>query len=202
MWHIYGKTIIPCLKVIWLRNIYYGINISLGRVYRLMSTMNLPKRSTEKPKGKHSHKENGNCFNHLNQQFNPSSPNSVWVSDFTYIKVNGSFHYLCVVMDLFSGKIIGWNISNRHDVDLTMKAFEKAYFDRGEPEYVLFHSDRGSEYTALTFRQKLERYNVVQSFSQKGYPYDNAYLESFFHHMRRECIDRKSFRNQDDLRLC
>ena len=105
-------------------------------------------------------------------------------------------------MDLFSGKIIGWNISNRHDVDLTMKAFEKAYFDRGEPEYVLFHSDRGSEYTALTFRQKLERYNVVQSFSQKGYPYDNAYLESFFHHMKRECIDRKSFRNQDDLRLC
>ena len=83
-----------------------------------------------------------------------------------------------------------------------MKAFEKAYFDRGEPEYVLFHSDQGSEYTALTFRQKLERYNVVQSFSQKGYPYDNAYLESFFHHMRRECIDRKSFRNQDDLRLC
>ena len=55
-------------------------------------------------------------------------------------------------MDLFSRKIIGWSISNRHDVDLTMKAFENAYFDRGEPEYVLFHSDRGSEYTALTFR--------------------------------------------------
>ena len=158
----------------------YGINISLGRVYRLMSTMNLPKRSTEKPKGKHFHKENGNCFNYLNQQFNPSSPNSVWASDFTYIKVNGS----------------------RHDVDLTRKAFENAYFDRGEPEYVLFHSDRGSEYTAFTFRQMLERCNVVQSFSQKGYPYDNACMESFFRHMKRECINRKSFRNQDELRLC
>jgi len=180
----------------------YGINISLGRVYRLMSTMNLPKRSTEKPKGKHFHKENGNCFNHLNQQFNPSSPNSVWASDFTYIKVNGYFHYLCVVMDLFSRKIIGWSISNRHDVDLTMKAFENAYFDRGEPEYVLFHSDRGSEYTAFTFRQMLERCNVVQSFSQKGYQYDNACMESFFHHMKRECINRKSFRNPGELRLC
>ncbi|WP_169308504.1 IS3 family transposase [Filifactor alocis] len=121
---------------------------------------------------------------------------------YTYIKVNGSFHYLCVVMDLFSRKIIGWSISNRHDVDLTMKAFENAYFDRGEPEYVLFHSDRGSKYTALTFRQMLERCNVVQSFSQKGYPYDNACMESFFHHMKRECINRKSFRNQDELRLC
>lgn len=170
-----------------------------------MNTMNLPKRSTEKPKWKHSHKENGNCFNYLKQQFNPSFPNSVWASDFTYIKVNGSFHYLCVVMDLFSRKIIGWSISNRHNghnVDLTMKAFEKAYFDRGEPEYVLFHSDRGSEYTAYTFRQALEKRNVVQSFSQKGYPYDNVCCESFFRHMKRECINRKSFRNQDDLRLC
>lgn len=180
----------------------YGINISLGRVYRLMNTMNLPKRSTEKPKWKYSHKENGNCFNYLKQQFNPSFPNSVWASDFTYIKVNGSFHYLCVVMDLFSRKIIGWSISNLHNVDLTMKAFEKAYSDRGEPEYVLFHSDRGSEYTAYTFRQALEKRNVVQSFSQKGYPYDNACCESFFRHMKRECINRKSFRNQNELRLC
>lgn len=106
------------------------------------------------------------------------------------------------MIDLFSRKIIGQSISNRHNVDLTMKAFEKAYFDRGEPKYVLFHSDRGSEYTAYTFRQILERCNLVQSFSQKCYPYDNACYGSFFRHMKRECINRKSFRNQDELRLC
>lgn len=83
-----------------------------------------------------------------------------------------------------------------------MKAFKKAYFDRGESEYVLFHSDRGSEYTAYTFTQALEKRNVVQSFSQKGYPYDNACCESFFRHMKLECINRKSFSNQDELRLC
>lgn len=93
-------------------------------------------------------------------------------------------------MDLFSRKIIGWSISNRHNVDLTTKAFKKAYFDRGEPEYVLFHSDRGSEYTVYTFKQALENRNVVQSFSQKGYPYDNGCCESFFRHMKRECINR------------
>lgn len=98
----------------------YSINISLGRVYRLMNTMNLPKRSTEKPKWNQYHKENDPCFHHLNQ---PATPNSVWVSDFTYIKVNGSFYYLCVVMELFSRKIIGWSISNHYDVDLTLKAF-------------------------------------------------------------------------------
>ncbi len=180
----------------------YGINISLGRVYRLMSSMNLPKRSTEKPKRKAAWKDNGPCENLLNQQFNPIAPNVIWASDFTYIKVNGSFHYLCVVIDLFSRKVVGWSLSNRHDVNLTLKAFEKAYFDRGEPSYVMFHSDQGSEYTAFKFRQTLDKHHVVQSFSKKGYPYDNACCESFFRHMKRECINRKSFRNQDELRLC
>ncbi len=82
-----------------------------------------------------------------------------------------------------------------------MKAFDKAYFDRGEPDFVLFHSDQGSEYTSRTFRRHLEQNNIVQSFSKKGYPYDNACCESFFRHMKRECIDRKSFRNQEELRL-
>ena len=85
----------------------YGINISLGRVYRLMNTMNLPKRSTEKPKWKGARKDNGPYVNHLNHQFNPTTPNSVWASDFTYIKVNGRFHCLCVVIDLFSRKVVG-----------------------------------------------------------------------------------------------
>ena len=80
-----------------------------------------------------------------------------------------------------------------HDVNLTLQAFQKAYFDRGEPDYVLFRSDQGSEYTAFAFRQMLEVCNAVQSFSKKGYPYDNACCESFFLHMKRECINRKSF---------
>ena len=63
-------------------------------------------------------------------------------------------------------------MSNHHNVDLTIAAFQKAYSDRGESEYVLFHSDRGSEYTTYTFRQALEKRHVVQSFSQKGYPYE------------------------------
>jgi ISSag5, transposase orfB len=104
-------------------------------------------------------------------------------------------------MDLFSSKIICWSISNCYDVNLTMKAFEKTYFDRGEPKYVLFHSDHGSEYTSLTFRQILERCSVVQSLSKKGYPYENACCKSFFRHMKRECINRKSFHNQGELRL-
>ena len=167
-----------------------------------MNTMNLPKRSTDKPKNKSIWKDKGPCDNKLNQQFNPPTPNSVWASDFTYIKVNGSFHYLCVVIDLFSRKVIGWSVHNRHNVDLTKSAFQKAFLDRGEPEFVLFHSDQGSEYTGFKFRQIIEESHAVQSFSKKGYSYDNACCESFFRHMKRECLNRKVFHNQDELRLC
>lgn len=180
----------------------YGVKISLYRVNRLIQILNLPKRSTEKSKNK-THNSNGLCKNRLNQHFNPDSPNTVWASDFTYIKVNNSFQYLCIVIDLFSRKVIGWSLSNRRDVDLTIKAFEMAYIERGKPEFVLFHSDQGSEYTAFSFRKTLENCNAVQSFSKKGYPYDNAVCECFFRHMKRECLNRKQFRNQKELqRTC
>ena len=152
----------------------YGIRISVGRVYRLMRDMDLPKMSTDKPRcRKHQH-ESGDCTNHLKQQFSQNAPNLVWVSDFTYLKAGGKWYYLCVVIDLFSRKVIAWHISAKPNVDLVMTAFQKAYEARNAPYGLMFHSDRGSQYTAFAFRQLLDSLNVVQSFSKKGYPFDNA----------------------------
>ena len=105
----------------------YGINISIGRVYRLMKTLQLPRMSTEKPHKSYRQKDKGEYTDHLHQEFNQKSPNIVWVSDFTYIKVAGKWYYLCIVMDLFSRKIISWNISGKPDVDLVMTTFKKGY---------------------------------------------------------------------------
>lgn len=69
----------------------------------------------------------GEYTDHLQQEFNQNSPNVVWVSDFTYIKGAGKWYYLCIVMDLFSRKIISWNISGKPDVDLVMTTFKKGY---------------------------------------------------------------------------
>lgn len=94
----------------------YCINISDGRVYRLMKTMNLPKMSTVKPpKHKESNSENGVCKNILKQNFNQSKPNLVWVCDFTYIRVGAKFYYLCAIMDLYARKIIAYKVSNKID---------------------------------------------------------------------------------------
>lgn len=165
-----------------------------------MNSMNLPKMSTDKPhRGKHT--DNGHYNNHLHQEFNQKAPNLVWASDFTYIKVSGKWYYLCIVMDLFSRKIIGWHISQKHDVELTINAFKKAYKNRNVKHGLIFHSDQGSEYTAFAFRQLLDSLNVVQSFSKKGYPFDNACCESFFKFLKKNLTNRKTYHTLEELRL-
>ena len=77
----------------------------------------------------------------------------------------------------------------------------KAYALRGEPEGLMFHSDRGTQYTSFSFRQLLDSLNVVQSFSKKGYPYDNAVMECFFKYLKKEETDRRSFRTLQELRM-
>lgn len=179
----------------------YGIRISVGRVYRLMRDMNLPKMSTDRPGLHKRHEENGDCANHLKQQFSQDAPNLVWVSDFTYIKAGGKWYYLCVVIDLFARKVIAWHISAKPDVNLVMTAFQKAYETRNAPFGLMFHSDRGSQYTAFAFRQLLDSRNVVQSFSKKGYPFDNAVCESFFRYLKKEETDRRTYATLNDLKL-
>lgn len=71
------------------------------------------------------HKDNDDCPNHLHQDFNQKAPNIVWTNDFTYIKVSGKWHYLCIVMDLFSRKAISRNISEKPNVELVMNSLKK-----------------------------------------------------------------------------
>lgn len=157
--------------------------------------------STEKPFTNSKAKDDKTCTNHLHQEFNQKAPNIVWTSDFTYIKVAGKWYYLCIVMDLFSRKIISWHISGKPDVDLVMTTFNKAYIQLNQPCGLMFHSDRGSQYTAFAFRQLLDSLNVVQSFSKKGYPFDNACCESFFKYLKKEEINRKTYHSLHELQL-
>ncbi len=179
----------------------YGIRISVGRVYRLMRDMALPKMSTSKPRRHKRQEENRDCSNHLKQQFSQHSPNLVWVSDFTYIKAGGRWYYLCVMIDLFSRKVIAGHISAKPDVELVMTTFKKAYKARNTPYGLMFHSDRGSQYTAFAFRQLLDSLHVVQSFSKKGYPFDNAVCESFFRYLKKEETDRRTYTALTDLKI-
>lgn len=103
-------------------------------------------------------------------------------------------------MVLFSRKVIAWNISGRPDADMVMQAFRKAYTKREQPKGLMFHSDRGTQYTAFAFRKLLDSLNVVQSFSNKGYPFDNACCECFFKYLKKEETNRRTFHSLEELR--
>ena len=105
--HIYADydKRIGAYKITYILGRDYGIFISVGRVYRLMHSMQLPPISTIKPKSISRPKELSGCYaNHLHQAFHQKAPNLVWTSDFTYLKAGGKWYYLCIIMDLFLEK--------------------------------------------------------------------------------------------------
>ena len=166
-----------------------------------MRSMELPKMSTVKPRPSWRRMDNGECHNRLLQQFSQDAPNLVWVSDITYLKAGRKWYYLCVIIDLFSRKVISWRLSGKADVSLVMTTFQKAYESRNTPCGLMFHSDRGTQYTAFAFRQLLDSLNVVQSFSKKGYPFDNAVCECFFKYLKLEETNRRTYRTFHELYL-
>ena len=112
--------------------------------------------------------------NLLHQDFHPEAPNVSWVSDITYVKVKAQYMFVCVVIDLFSRRVLSYGISDTIDTVLTINTFDEAFEERGRPENLLFHSDQGVQYTAFAFRTHLEELKCRQSFSSPGYPYDNS----------------------------
>ncbi len=180
----------------------YRINISTQRVYRFMKGMKLPKMSTIKPFApKHKAASDENCPNVLKQQFNPSEPNKVWVCDFTYLRASGRFYYLFAILDLFSRKVIAYKFSSKLDTKLAIDTFDMAVASRNISEGLIFHSDRGCQFTSEAFRRHLDELNIVQSFSAKGHPYDNAVMECFFKYLKKEGTNRRTYSSFDELKL-
>ena len=93
--------------------------------------------------------------NLLNQHFNPMGQNQVWAGDITYLKTAEGWVYLAVVMDLYARRIVGWHIDKRMTTDLISRAMMMAYTLRQPPKGVIFHSDRGSQYTSKPYRDLL-----------------------------------------------
>ena len=97
--------------------------------------------------------------------------------------------------------MIAYKISSKIDARLVLDTFESALKNRNYPENVIFHSDRGSQYTSDEFRKRLDRASFIQSFSKKGHPYDNAVAEAFFKFLKLEETNRRSYTAFDELEL-
>jgi len=114
------------------------------------------------------------------------APDLIWVSDVTYLRTAEGWMYLCVFLDLFSRRVVGWATSERNDTELVMLAFWRALKARRPAAGLIVHSDRGSPYASKRFRRMLAGASCVQSMSRKGNCFDNAVCESFFHSLKVE----------------
>jgi putative transposase len=126
--------------------------------------------------------------NLLNMNFNPVSANEVWAGDVTYLKTGEGWMYLAVVMDLYSRRIVGWHIDKRMTTDLVSKALMKAYNLRQPARGLVFHSDRGSQYTSKQFGRLLSNYGIRASMGDVGACWDNAVVERFFGSLKHDWI--------------
>lgn len=165
-----------------------GYKVSEKRIVRLMKEMGL---SVAKPRYKAEHQKSlprAYFRNLLARQFDQPQPNLIWVSDITYIKVLDQYYYICVVLDLFSRRILSYSISDSINTALTLAAFDDAFQSRNPPQDLMFHSDQGAQYTSYIFRAHLKELHIKQSFSTPGTPYDNSVCESFFHTLKKEAL--------------
>ena len=129
-----------------------------------------------------------------------TGPDQVWVGDITYLKVGSVYRYLAVVLDKYSRRVVGWSYGPRKDVALTLRALNRAVSRRRPRRGLVLHTDRGSEYAATTFKERLAELGFQQSMNRPGKMTDNAVIESFFHSMKSEIYHGLRFIDDAEIR--
>jgi putative transposase len=130
---------------------------------------------------------------------NPSYPNHIWTSDFTYMPFQGKTVYVATVMDIFTRRIVGLSVYTTHATQLVLSAFLNALMNHPRP--IIFHSDNGSEYTSATFIEALETVGILISRSAPGCPWENGYQESFYDKFKIDLGDPSRFKTLAELVL-
>ena len=166
-----------------------GFKVSEYGVKKLMAKLGLivTRRVAYKVTTKRKHSD-AVADNLLNQNFNPIASNQIWAGDVTYLRTGEGWMYLAIVMDLYSRRIVGWHIDKRMTAGLVSKAMMKAYNLRQPPKGLVFHSDRGSQYTSKHYRKLLANYGIRASMGDVGACWDNAVVERFFGSLKHDWL--------------
>jgi putative transposase len=182
---------------IWRELKQQGIRVGKQRVQQLMQQHGIRARGKRRFRVTTTQSRPGLpvAENLLNRQFTVTAPNQVWAGDITYIDTQEGWLYLAVVLDLFNRQVIGWALAEDLRQELVMDAFQMAWFRRGLKDQagLLFHSDRGSQYTGESFQNLLRQCRVQPSMSRKGNCWDNACSETLFGSLKVERLHGQRF---------
>ncbi len=138
--------------------------------------------------------------NIVKQQFHAERPNQLWTSDMTFVWTREGWLYLAVILDVFARRIVGYAMSHRIDAALVTQALRSALTHRLIVPGLVFHSDRGSQYSSDSVRAIVEAHKMIQSMSGSGNCYDNAITESFFHTLKTELVHWHTFNTREEAR--
>ena len=173
-----------------------GYQVSIEYVARLMKEMGLASIHSTAKQDYIKLNATEKKRNILRQQFQANRPNQIWIGDVTCFKLGERYLYTCVILDLFSRRIVAHNVSKKNSTQLITSTFKTAWEQRSPNAGLIFHSDRGAQYTSHRFRQLLHERSVEQSFSNSGKPHDNAVAESFFATLKKEDLYRKDYTSE------
>lgn len=174
---------------------------SRKRVWRLMKQLNIHSARHRAYRvttnSKHQHPIAPNL---LQRDFYFEQPNQAWVGDITYIPTGEGWLYLAIVKDLCTRRIVGYAFSSRIDTQLTLAALNMAVRRERPARGLIFHSDRGVQYAAHTYRESLLELEFRQSMSRKGDPYDNAVAENFFSCLKCELVHLQHYQTREQAK--
>ena len=188
-----------------VRRIHADVKEQFGcgknRVYRLMKANGIqsvrPRKYKATTNSKHSFPVAENL---LNQNFQTSAPNTVWVSDISYIPTGEGWLYLASVVDLCSKDVVGIAMNSTMTKELVIQALKQAIGREHPLKGLIHHSDRGVQYASYAYQALLRENGFIPSMSRKGNCYDNACAESFFSTLKNELVHLRRFKTREEAK--
>jgi len=176
-----------------------GLVVNHKRVMRLMKALDLTVRPRRRHVATTDSDHDGPIFPNLAKGLCPIAPDVLWVADLSYIAIARGFVYLAVILDAWSRKVVGYAIGRRIDVRLTLAALDAASDSRRPSPGCIHHSDRGSQYAAAAYRERLAEHRLQGSMGRRANPYDNAKAESFLKTLKVEAVYMTEYETYADV---
>ncbi len=129
----------------------------------------------------------------VGRNFLSEEPDRLWVADITYVRSREGFIYLSFILDACSRKVVGWSMATHLRTELVVEALQMAIARRKPAPGLVHHSDRGVQYTSLSFGKRLEDEGLLPSMGRVGSAYDNALAESFIATLKTELLYRNTW---------
>lgn len=179
------------VRGIHMRLLHMGICMNVKKIRRLMHKYNLVcpiRKANPYRQLMRALRSNVVADNHVNREFKLHGPRSILLTDITYIPFNGEFLYLSVIIDAYTMQVLSYVLSDSLEVEFVLETVSKLIQTHGISlnHNVYIHSDQGSHYTSISFRELVANVGLIQSMSRRGNCWDNAPQESFFGHMKDE----------------